>query len=158
MQTSHSRLLANLWQYYQFESSVREQLDVDSAGRFEAPDEFFSKAPSFESESRAYLVQCDGAVAGFLVVDSAQIEGKSITEFADLFVLPRYRGRGVATYVIEQIILRSTEPWLVAIFRDDLQALAFWRGAFERIPFSSCREIIPPELSQFHEFIVNEGV
>lgn len=156
MQAPHARLLANLWQYYQLGYSVREQSDVDGEGRFETPDEFFSLALCAESGSSAHLIQCDGSAAGFLIVDSAQIEGKPISEFADLFILPRYRGRGVASAVVEQVILRSTHPWLIAVFRDDMHALAFWRTAFRRLPFSSCREIVPPELPQFHEFVVNE--
>ena len=157
MQAAHASLLVNLWQYYQLESSVRENLDVDGTGRFETPEDVFSKALCFENGSSAHLVQCDGAVAGFLILHAAEIEGKPISEFADLFVLPRYRGQGVATAVVEQVVLRSTQPWLIAVFRDDLKAQAFWRGAFERLPFSSCREVVPPELPEFHEFVVNES-
>jgi predicted acetyltransferase len=156
MQPGQMGLLANLWQYYQFESSVRERLDVDIAGRFETPEEVFDKALRLQGGGSAHLMACDGAIAGFLVLQPAEIEGKPITEFADLFVLPRYRERGVATEVIKRVILSSKEPWLIAVFRDDLKALAFWRRTFDRIPFASCREIVPPELPEFHEFVVNE--
>ncbi len=157
MQPGQADLLANLWQYYQFESSVRERLDVDTAGRFETPVEVFAKALLLQDEGSAYLVECDDAIAGFLILQPAEIEGKPITEFADLFVLPRYRDRGVATEIIKQVILSSKQPWLIAVFRDDFKAQSFWRKAFERLPFSSCREIDPPELPEFHEFVVNEG-
>ena len=157
MQPGQADLLASLWQYYQLESSSRERLDVDSAGRFETPDDVFAKVLNLDDGNSAYLVRCDGAIAGFLILLSAQIEGAPITEFADLFILPRYRGRGVASQVIEQVILHSTQPWLIAVFRDDSEALAFWRSALKRLPFSSVREIVPPELPEFHEFVVNDG-
>jgi predicted acetyltransferase len=157
MQTAHAALLSNLWQCYQLDSSAREQLDVDGAGRFGEPEEVFKRTLRSENGSSAYLVRCDGAIAGFLILHPAEIEGKPITEFADLYVLPRYRGRGVASAVVEQVILRSKQPWLIAVFRDDLKAQEFWRRAFERLPFSSCREIVPPEVPEFHEFVVNEG-
>ena len=157
MQPSQLGLLANLWQYYQLESSVRDGLDLDSVGRFETPDEVFAKALRQEGGNSAQLVRYDGQVAGFLLLETAHIEGQDIIEFADLYILPRYRGRGVASQVIEQVILGSSQPWLIAVFRDDVDALAFWRSAFERIAFTSVREVIPPELPEFHEFIVNEG-
>jgi predicted acetyltransferase len=135
---------------------VREGLDVDRAGRFETPDEVFAKALLLRDGGSAFLVECNGAIAGFLVLQPAEIEGKPITEFADLFVLPRYRKMGVASAVIDRVILCSKQPWLIAVFRDDFQAQAFWRKAFERLPFASCREIVPPELPEFHEFVVNE--
>jgi predicted acetyltransferase len=157
MQPSQLGLLANLWQYYQLESSVRDGLDLDSVGRFETPDEVFAQALRLEGGNSAHLVCCDGQIAGFLLLEPAQIEGKDMTEFADIYILPRYRGRGVASQVIAQVIVRSSQPWLIAVFRDDVDALAFWRSAFERIAFTSVREVVPPEFPQFHEFIVNEG-
>lgn len=157
MQPSQVGLLRHLWQYYQLESSIREGLDVDASGRFETPDQVFEAALRSEGRNSAHLVCCDGQVAGFLLLESAQIEGKDITEFADLYVLPRYRGRGVASQVIAQVILRSSQPWLIAVFRDDFNALSFWRSAFKRIPFTSVREVEPPELPEFCEFVVNEG-
>jgi predicted acetyltransferase len=71
-------------------------------------------------------------------------------------VLPRYRGRGVATEVIRQIVLDLPQPWLICVFREDRQALDFWRRAFERLPFSSVREVLPSEDPDLHEFIVND--
>ena len=157
LQSDHLELLKNLWQFYEFECSTREQLDVDATGRFAMPEEKFAQVVQRVEGNSGYAILCDGACAGFLVLLSAQIEGKAITEFADLFVLPKYRGRGVASAVVEKIILQSNQAWLIAVFRDDPKAQSFWRGAFSRLPFSSCREIIPPELPEFHEFVVNES-
>lgn len=157
LQPNDRELLANLWQFYEFECSVREQLDVDATGRFAVPAEVFSKLVQRIDGNSGYAIHCDGACAGFVILLSAQIEGKAITEFADLFVLPKYRGRGVGSAVIEQVILRSSQPWLIAVFRDAPQAQGFWRSAFSRLPFASCREVVPPELAQFHEYVVNEG-
>ena len=157
MDTAHAGLLSNLWQYYQFDTSAREQLDIDGSGRFDTPEEVFRKALKSEDGNSAHLVRSNGVPVGFLVLQPAEIEGIPITEFADLFVLPKYRGRGVATAVVERVMISSAKPWLIAIFREDLNALNFWRSAFKRLPFSSCREIVPPELPEFHEFVVNEG-
>jgi predicted acetyltransferase len=157
VQPSQFGLLANLWQYYQLESSTREQLDVDSAGRFETPDEVLTNVLNSVNGDAAHLIRCENHVAGFLILLAAKIEGTPITEFADLYILPRYRRRGIASQVVEQVILRSSQPWLIAVFRHDLSALAFWRAAFQRLPFASCREIVPPELPEFHEFVVNES-
>lgn len=157
LQTRQKELLENLWRYYQFDSAIRENLDVDESRRFETPAQVFSQDLVGAKGSSAHLIRYDGAVAGFLILHAAEIESRPITEFADLYVLPRYRGCGVATAVIDQVILKSTQPWLIAVFRNDSQAEAFWRRAFERLPFSSCREIEPPELPEFYEFVVNEN-
>jgi predicted acetyltransferase len=157
LQVEHLELLKNLWQFYEVESSVREQLDVDVSGRFPVPEEVFASVVQGTEGNSGYAILCDEACAGFLILSSAEIEGKAITEFADLFVLPKYRGRGVGSAVVEKVILRSSQAWLIAVFRDDMKALSFWHSAFSRLPFTSCREVVPPELPQFHEFIVNES-
>ena len=157
LQSEHLHVLSNLWQFYIFEGSVRDQTDVDADGRFEIPDELFTNAAEGKDGSSVYLILCDGSYAGFVVLASASIAKKPITELADLFILPKYRGQGIASTVIENIIIQSSKTWLIAVFRNDLEALRFWKGVFNRLPFSSYREIIPPELPEFHEFVVNEA-
>ncbi|ANH68547.1 hypothetical protein ABE85_14975 [Mitsuaria sp. 7] len=73
-------------------------------------------------------------------------------------MLPKYRDQGIATEVIRQTILATDHPWLVCVFRDDLRALAFWDRAFKRLPFSSVREVVPPDVAEFVEFVVNDVV
>jgi hypothetical protein len=51
----------------------------------------------------------------------------------------------------------SKEPWLICVFREDSQALNFWRRAFAHLPFASVREALPSEDPDQHEFIVNDG-
>ena len=157
MQPVHTELLLNLWQYYQFDSSAREWLDVDNTGRFDVPREVLTQCLNTDNGSSAHLITCGNAIAGFLLLHAAEIEKKPITEFADLFVLPKFRRRGVASAVVDRVILNSGRPWLIAVFRDDLQALAFWRRTFLRRPALSCREIDPPESPEFHEFVVKNS-
>lgn len=42
LQSRHLKILSNLWQLYIFECSGRDQIDVDSDGRFEIPEKVFA--------------------------------------------------------------------------------------------------------------------
>ncbi|WP_423599979.1 hypothetical protein [Roseateles sp. MS654] len=77
-------------------------------------------------------------------------------EFADLYILRRYRGRGIASEVARQIVLDSKEPWLICVVPEDRQALNFWRRAFERLPLSSARAAPPSEEPHLHKSLVND--
>ncbi|MET4683126.1 GNAT family N-acetyltransferase [Brevundimonas faecalis] len=153
---SDASLLDQIWQFYELESSFWSGNDTDDAGRFTSLSGFLSRLGQPDPFDWAYIIRYEGKLAGLLIVGHQNFGGRSIMEFADLYVLPKYRGKGVASEAIRQTMLSSNEPWLVCVFREDRQALAFWRAAFERLAFTSVREVLQPKDPELHEFIVNE--
>ncbi len=149
-------LLDRLWQFYELESSFWSGEDIDEEARFTSLSGFMERLGRSDAFDWAYLIRHEGRLAGLLLVGHQNLRGRSIMEFADLYLLPRHRGRGVATEVSRQVVLDSSGPWLICVFRGDRQALDFWRRAFERLPFSSVREALPSEDPDLHEFIVND--
>jgi predicted acetyltransferase len=147
-------LLDRLWQFYELESSSWSGEDVDDAGRFTSLDGFLERLRTPDPFDWAYLIRHEDQLAGLLLVGHQNLRGRSIMEFGDLYVLPKYRGRGVASEVIRQVVLDSDHPWLICVFRTDAQALSFWRKAFGRLPFSSVHEESPSEDPDLHEFVV----
>jgi predicted acetyltransferase len=94
------------------------------------------------------------SMPGMLVIETAQTLMGPMKEFADLFILRRYRRAGLALEVVRRIMLPAPHPWLVAVFRADTQALKFWRSAFERLPFKGVREFEDAEQPEFYFFEV----
>lgn len=151
-------LLDNLWQFYELESSFWSHEDVDPAGRFTSLSGFLSRLGDPNTSIWAYFIRHQGELAGFLLISEEEhYFGRTIAEFADLYVLPKYRGRGVATAVIRRTMLASNHPWLVCSFKDDHKALAFWERAFARLPFAGVREVIPPDVEAMRQFVVNDA-
>lgn len=150
-------LLDRLWQFYELESSFWSGEDIDETGRFTSLNGFLERLGTPSPFDWAYLIRHEGQVAGLLLVGHQNLRGREIMEFADLYVLPKFRGRGIASEVLRQVLLSSGQPWLICVFRNDAQALAFWRRAFERLPFASVREEVPSEDPDLHEFIVNDS-
>ena len=151
-----AQLLDNLWQFYELESSFWSEEDIDASGRFNSLAEFLGRLGDPDALDRANFICYDGHLAGLLIVGSQQLRGRAIREFADLYVLPKYRGLGIASAVVRQTVVASSHPWLICVFRKDSKALRFWERAFERLPFSSVRELLPPEYPELREFIVND--
>jgi len=151
-------LLDRIWQFYELESSSWSECDLDETGRFTSLSGFLERLGDPDSFDWAYLIRHEGQLAGLLLVGRQNFRGREIMEFADLYVLPKHRGKGIASEVLRQTVLASEEPWLICVFRKDQAALTFWRRAFERLPFSSVRESVPPEVLDLHEFIVNETI
>ena len=73
----------------------------------------------------------------------------AVQEFSDFFILKQYRRRGVALEVVRRVLLDSAQTWLVATFRDDAVACAFWRHAFACLPFARVEAYDDAALPQF---------
>ncbi|UXH80669.1 GNAT family N-acetyltransferase [Roseateles amylovorans] len=152
-----AHLLDNLWQFYELESSAWSQEEIDSEGRFNSLSAFLDRLRDPYAVAEGYFIRHGVRVVGFVLVGLQQLHGQAIKELADLYVLPKYRGLGIASQVIHQTIMASDSPWLIGVFRADVHAQRFWERAFQRLPFSSVRELLPPEYPDLREFVVNEG-
>jgi predicted acetyltransferase len=131
--TSQDRdVLFHLMQFYFFESSAWSGEDVGADGHYDCTaDDVASSLAG--SPGWAHLLHVDGQVAGFVLVDEADFAGTAYPELADLFVLPKYRGKGVAVHAATALLAPASGPWLLAVFKRDLQAYAYWRRALPRL-------------------------
>jgi predicted acetyltransferase len=145
--------LDNLFQLYFHELSDFLDEEVGDDGRFDAWDMRTFTTPGHG----AYLLWMGAHLAGLLVIEVAQTPQGPMTEFADLFILRRYRRRGLAMQVLRSVMLPAQHPWLVAVFRKDTLALQFWRAAFKTLhSVLKVREFNDPNQPDLHCFAVHK--
>ncbi len=108
IQTSAEQLplIRNLYQFYAYESSDWEEEDVETDGRFYVHDPYLALYWQREDWS-AQLILVDGFIAGFLLIERSELPGVDALEFADLFILKKYRRQGIGRALVEQVILAS---------------------------------------------------
>jgi predicted acetyltransferase len=150
-------LLSRLLQLYFFESTSWSGEDIQEDGLYDNDEQALLLFLDPERTEKAYILRVDEKPAGFVLVEEVEFEGKQILEYADVFVLPKHRGIGLASAATEQIVIGSGRPWLFAVFRNDLSALRYWQRAFQRLPFERVRLADDPEDKRFHCFVINEG-
>ena len=118
-------LIANLYQYYAYESSDWEEEEVEADGRFYIHEPHLRRYWS-EPQWSANLILADGCIAGFLLIERSELPGLDALEFADLFILKKYRRQGIGRALAQQV-LGDGRTWLVRFYPQDLVAAAFWR-------------------------------
>jgi predicted acetyltransferase len=150
-------LLSRLLQLYFFDSTPWSGEDIQEDGRYDCNDDNLLSYSDSAGTYRAYILRVDGKPAGFALVEDVEFEGKQISEFADLFVLPKYRRLGLASAATRKLVLDSERTWLFAVFRKDEQALRYWQSSFKRLPFKSVRAAEDQEDDRFHLFVINES-
>ncbi len=143
-----------LWQFYQYHQSAFDNEDIDSAGRFDIDEEYLSDVAGDEEDCDAYLIVVDDNIAGFVTVEPTEILEREMPELSDIFILPKYRSKGIALHVVRQLMLNNSINWHVAVYKNDREALQFWDRLFVKLPIVDVLKVEPPETEGFHEYVI----
>jgi predicted acetyltransferase len=126
-------LIRNLYQYYAYESSDWEQEDVEADGRFYIHDDHLARYWQ-DPQWSANLLLVDGYIAGFLLIEGSELPGIDALELADLFILKRYRRKGIGRAIATQVLCSGEANWLVRFYDQDEVSQAFWRTVLDTLP------------------------
>jgi len=123
--------LANLIQFFQYDLSEVESIDVDEQGRFSNMqiDSYWTEAGCFP-----FLIQADSRLAGFALVKRRSLlrstfEGHAVVAF---FVMRRFRRQGVGRAAATTLFDRFPGPWEIASCAPNVPAHVFWRSVIDR--------------------------
>ena len=140
--------LARLFQLYCYDNAGWSGEALLADGRYDVCDAGLASYVHAAGHT-AHWIEVDGELAGFYITEPAIAGQLPVQEFSDFFILKKYRRRGVALEVVRRVLLGSAQTWLVATFRADAAACAFWRQAFARLPFARIEAYDDPDLPQF---------
>ncbi|WP_137935706.1 GNAT family N-acetyltransferase [Chitinivorax sp. B] len=152
---NEKNIIRNLYQFYSYDSSDWESFDLESNGLFYMDDNYFAHYWELEGWS-ANLIKVNDEIAGFLLIEHNTLPGLDAPEFADLFLMKKYRRQGIGQQIVEGVMLGTAHPWVVNVFVDDTQAMDFWNAMFNRLPFHSVRTFIDPDRTDLRIFVINE--
>lgn len=125
-------VLFHLMQFYYFEASAWSGEELRADGLYDC-DRADVEASLSDDPEWARLLWLGEVLVGFVLVDRVDVQGRMLPELADLFVLPKYRRHGIAAQVVASLVRPDTGQWLLATFRQDLDAHAFWRRNLPRM-------------------------
>jgi predicted acetyltransferase len=130
----------NLFQLYVHDFSEQwagqPRGEVGADGRFDLgyPLDSYWREP----ERVPLLIQADGQLAGFALLNVAGHVGQPLDRnMAEFFVLRKHRRGGVGRAAAQAIFSRYPGVWEAAVARRNAGALAFWRRAIREHPAAS---------------------
>ena len=145
--------LARLFQLYCYDNAGWSGEALLADGRYDVCDAGLASYVHAAGHT-AHWIEVDGELAGFYITEPAIAGQLPVQEFSDFFILKKYRRRGVALEVVRRVLLGSAQTWLVATFRADAHANAFWRQAFARLPFARVEAWDDASLPQFQLYLL----
>ena len=118
--------LENLIQLYSYDWSELRPSDVAENGRF---DDYPLDAYWQEEWRHPFLLRVDSKLAGFALISTrSHLTGASgVSDVAELFVMRRYRRRGVGRAAASAAFDQFKGSWEVRQRDENVEATAFWR-------------------------------
>jgi predicted acetyltransferase len=115
--------IENLMQFYTYDFSEWLPLKLSEHG-------FFSLRPLSDywqkPATRPFLIRVDGELAGFVTVDDNTHLPGADYNIGYLFVSRRFRGQGVARFVVSTLLSRFPGQWQIFHIEANLPARLFW--------------------------------
>jgi predicted acetyltransferase len=82
-----------------------------------------------EPDRHPFIIYLDSDAVGFLLVreDLDPTDGTSLTEISELYILPAFRQRSVATSAIKKIVSHFPGNWRAAVLPNNELGCSFWK-------------------------------
>lgn len=125
-------LFQRLMQLYQYDSSEFNGEEPDAHGVFayDYLDHYWTEHGRDVERRVPLLIRVDGQPAGFVLLNGFPYleETEVDRSFAELFIMRKWRRRGIARQVVLEVLRRYPGRWQVGQERANLPAQAFWRA------------------------------
>lgn len=158
LEMSQTTTLQRLLQLYYFESTSWSKEEIGRDGLYEGCTAADLEMYIDSDEGRAQLIWAEDMLAGFVLLDKVELEGNTMWELADFFILPKYRGGWIALEAVTQIFAEVNQPMTASTFKQNESALRFFKAVKKRLRLDSVREFEEEASSPFYTFIVHEKV
>ncbi|MCY1450695.1 hypothetical protein D9M71_675210 [compost metagenome] len=129
---------------------------MEADGRFYIHDEHLLRYWQ-EPDWSANLILVEGFIAGFMLIERSELPAFNALELADLFILRRYRRKGIASALASQVLMSGESDWLIRYYDQDETAHAFWRKVLDALP-RPVRAIELDDEPDLQNFLVTRAV
>ena len=148
-------ILANLYSLYLHDlSKFTSQIEVGDDGSFqyEGLDEFWG----IEGLS-PYFIILDNNIIGFiLLVERPFLQSEYDLGVNDIFILNKYKGRGLGRQAIETLFKEKKGKYFVIELMENKPAISFWKKIYSglHIQFEEKQDVIDDEQCFIQTFII----
>ena len=119
----HYEMIRNFVPYYIYDISEFSGCDCSREGQYDGCNDL----PTYwrKEDYHPFLIEAEEKAAGFALVRPYPKEVGRM-EIADLFILRKFRGKGIGRRPASQLFGQFPGPWLVRVPSDNQPALGFW--------------------------------
>ena len=124
-QRDELQIIENLMQFYMYDFSEWLPLKLAGHGFFSIQAKIdYWRRPT----TQPFLIHVDGELAGFVTVDDEIHVAGAQHNIGYFFIARRFRGQGVAQFVVSALLKRIPGQWQIFHINANLPAQRFWAG------------------------------
>lgn len=132
VQEEQKSILRQLIELYEYDFTEYNGRDIGPLGLFgyRYLDHYWT-----EEGRNAYFIRCDGALAGFVLINRhCYVSKDPDTRFlAEFFVMRKYRRQGVGRKAARLAVLTHPGPWELTVHPANPNAFGFWSNVVEEL-------------------------
>lgn len=136
-------IIQNLGKFYVYDISkycgfISKEWAIEPDGQYQCFDlkDYFTNP-----NKKAFVVKLiDGELVGFVLLDKSATDKKTDWNMGEFFILAKFQGKKVASYVAKWIFLQYSGKWEVSVIPENTRALKFWRRTINEISFGDYKE------------------
>ncbi len=135
-------VIQRMMELYQHDFSEFENIDLDEHGYFGYPylDYYW-----VEEDRHPFMIQVDGKLAGFVLVNQCTYLPDSQYSIAEFFILRKYRKRGIGRQVACYVFDLFSGCWEIHQIHANKVAQQFWRNVIGAYTAGNYTEIVIEE-------------
>lgn len=137
-------IIQNLARFYVYDRSGFMGWGCEADGMFECIDfKHYFENP----EEKAFLIKVADELAGFVLIDKEYLGPASHSlkaskhNIGEFFIIAKFQGTGVASFVAKEVFKMYQGNWSVAIMPKNIKALKFWRKVIGEVSNGNYTEI-----------------
>lgn len=148
-------ILQNLFSLYLHDlSNFTSQIDIGEEGSFayDGIDEFWEV-----NGISPYFITLDENIVGFiLLVERPFLKNEYDYGVNDLFILNKFKGRGLGTKAIEKLFQLKKGTYFVIELMENKPAISFWKRIYTKmnIQYKEKQDVVDDELCFIQTFII----
>ncbi|HEI6745950.1 TPA: GNAT family N-acetyltransferase [Legionella pneumophila] len=135
-------IVQNLAGYYVYDRTGYMGWSCSEKGTFECID--FKHYFETQNE-KAFVVKVDDDLAGFVLLDKEFLLEAVDWNMGEFFILKKFQGKGIATYVAHNILKENPGKWSVAVMPENIKAVNFWRKIISTAVMENYTEVFKTE-------------
>ena len=119
-------IISNLWQYYLYDMSEFMGWGPSDHGLYEDDPYYFIDEYWEDDKHHAYLIMCDGELAGFSLLRPYADEPERF-DVGQFYILRKFKGHGVGREAFFKSLSCYKGKWLTRVLEKNTNAMEFWK-------------------------------
>lgn len=131
-------VIQNMARFYVYDRTAYMGWECPENGLFECIDfKHYFESP----DEKAFMIRAANEIAGFVLLDKMHLLEPIDWNMGEFFVLAKFQGKGIASFVARELFKKHPGQWSVAVMPENIKAVKFWHKIISEVSRGNYTEV-----------------